>query len=486
MKKVRKLLCVFGIIFALFSGEVLTSMASGIQKTYINPIINEGADPWVVQAGGAYYYCGSDGDRSIYITKSDNLEDFQSGVRTLVFQTKKGTECGAEVWAPELHYVWGNWYIYFAADNGNNDNHRMYVARGGTNKDNPLDGSYSLIGKITDSTDRWAIDGTVLESNDQLYFIWSGWEGAVNVKQNIYIASMSNPWTISGNRVCISTPDCSWEQNGTPWVNEGPQVLKKGNAVHIIYSASGSWTNEYCLGRLTCTNGNFLDAASWVKTGPVFSQANGVYGPGHASFVKSKDGMQDYIVYHAAKSNGSGWDRNIRTQMFTWHGDVPFFGEPISAGVELAVPSNGNYAPVTNNRVYTIVNVETGKCLDVPSGKDENSLQIQTWDQNGATAQQWKMVCDSDGYFNIIPMCAPSRALDNPAASTSDGVIMQLWSQNGHDAQKWRAEYLGDGKYRLINKASLKALEDNGTKVIQDDISNDENQLWYLKVNFDT
>ena len=56
----------------------------------------------------------------------------------------------------------------------------------------------------TDAVDYWAIDGHPFEINGQLYFIWSGWPG-INVgrPQNLYIAPMSDPETISGQRVFL-------------------------------------------------------------------------------------------------------------------------------------------------------------------------------------------------------------------------------------------------------------------------------------------
>lgn len=33
------------------------------------------------------------------------------------------------LWAPELHAIHGNLYIYFAMDEGHNDYHRMYVIK---------------------------------------------------------------------------------------------------------------------------------------------------------------------------------------------------------------------------------------------------------------------------------------------------------------------------------------------------------------------
>ncbi|MDQ3130458.1 MAG: glycoside hydrolase family 43 protein, partial [Acidobacteriota bacterium] len=190
--------------------------------------------------------------------------------------------------------------------------------------------------KIAAPTDRWAIDGTVLTlDNNTKYFMWSGWEGFENIRQNLYIAPMSNAWSISGERVCISTPEYRWEKVGAPYVNEAPQILKNDRQIYIIYSASGSWTDDYCLGQLTYVGGNVLKNDSWVKNDkPVFSKTDKVFGPGHACFLKSPDEKENWIVYHAAKHSGAGWNRNVRSQKFSWNTDgSPNFGTPIPAGI---------------------------------------------------------------------------------------------------------------------------------------------------------
>ncbi|HPC35374.1 MAG TPA: glycoside hydrolase family 43 protein [Candidatus Marinimicrobia bacterium] len=305
--------------------------------TFTNPVVADGADPWVIQYQNFYYYCFSTGDR-IWISRSRNLHEIGLAEQKLVWQPPKGNPWSEELWAPELHFLNNKWYIYVAADDGANENHRMYVLE--SDNINPQS-QYTLKGKIADSSDCWAIDGTVLEYKDRLYFVWSGWAGNVNVQQNLYIAPMSNPWTISGNRVLISEPEYEWEKVGRPLVNEGPEILKKNDKIHIIYSASGSWTDDYCLGQLTFTGGDILSRESWSKNPrPVFSKTETVFGPGHASFVKSPDGREDWIVYHAAKYKGGGWDRDVRMQKFGWNSDdSPNFGAPVSAGVLLEVPS---------------------------------------------------------------------------------------------------------------------------------------------------
>jgi GH43 family beta-xylosidase len=51
--------------------------------------------------------------------------------------------------------------------------------------EDPFQGAFVFRGQLTDETNKWAIDGTVFEhplTND-LYFIWSGWEGDIDVMQ---------------------------------------------------------------------------------------------------------------------------------------------------------------------------------------------------------------------------------------------------------------------------------------------------------------
>src|SRR5690554_7864175 len=93
----------------------------------------------------------------------------------------------------------GEWYIYFAGDDGVNENHRMWVLV--CDSQDPMTGNRSVKDKITNPNDHWAIDGSILEHDGKRYFIWSGWETLTNIKQDIYISEMENPWTLKGERV---------------------------------------------------------------------------------------------------------------------------------------------------------------------------------------------------------------------------------------------------------------------------------------------
>ena len=311
-------------------------------KTFNNPLVNYGADPFVTYQDGYYYYIRVKKDKSIWVSKAKELSRIGQVEPKMVYTPANG-EPHSELWAPEIHFLNGKWYIYYAADYGNNYDHRMYVLE---SKTADAQGEYTFKGKAAPATDRWAIDQTVLEHNGQLYAIWSGWEGTENVDQRIYIAKMENPWTISGERVELSKPEYNWEkQGGTPTINEGPQVVKAPDGtVNILYSASGSWTDFYCLGRLTLKkDADPMEKSSWMKADqPVFEKNDSsTYSTGHACFTTSPDGKEDYIVYHATKNSGDGWNgRGVRTQRIYWNEDgTPDIGAALEYNARVNWPS---------------------------------------------------------------------------------------------------------------------------------------------------
>ncbi len=318
------------------------NLRAALPEGFENPL-GPGADPWVTYWDGNYYMSRSQGN-SVWINRAAKLEDINDSGHSqtiLAWSAPAGTDYSQQIWAPELHHMGANWYIYVAASDGNNSTHRMQVLE--RLGDDPF-GPFVRLGEIAAATDRWAIDGTVFEWDNTWYFVWSGWPGSIDGKQNLYIAEMRNPWTLQSDRVLISTPQYAWEKNGLP-INEGPEALIHDGQLFIIYSASGYWTNQYALGRLTYNGtGSLLSASSWTKTSqPVFQATSQVAGPGHASFTTSPDGNENWIVYHAhANPTTFNEDRVIRIQPFTFNSDgTPNFGQPVPPGQLLAVPSPG-------------------------------------------------------------------------------------------------------------------------------------------------
>jgi GH43 family beta-xylosidase len=320
-----------------------------------NPLINASRpDPFVAQKDGFYYFMYTRGS-NIGLRKTRSMSLLANATESVVWTPPAGTAYSSNLWAPEMYFLSGKWYIYFAANDGTGDTHRMYVLEN-ANAD-PTTGTWTFKGKIADSTDQWAIDGSVMTIGSSNYFIWSGWENvATKYKQYIYIAPMTNPWTVSGARVKISSPTNNWEKHEPnslgAGVNEGPIMLQKNatSPVFIIYSASRYSSDDYCLGQIQlAAGGNPMVPADWINKKQVFARndANSVYGPGHNGFFTSSytdpNGVlktENWFIYHARSvANTTNGSRTPRIQKITWNTDgSPNFGPATATGVNTPIP----------------------------------------------------------------------------------------------------------------------------------------------------
>ena len=320
--------------------------------TFTNPL-GRGQDPWIVRHDSSYYFVESDAV-GITVYRSSSLTDPKQNGFVVWRPPKKGWN-RSNIWAPELHFIDGRWYIYYAAGASGppfvHQHAGVLEAPGADPQRGPyIDRGILYTGDSIASghANRWAIDLTVHTLGGQLYAVWSGWIDSATTDrtpQHLFMARMSNPWTIATNRVKISSPVESWEQRSSAdglSLEEGPEFLEHEGKVFIVYSTGESWLPTYKLGelQLRAPLTDPMNPDSIVKRGPVFAGTPDVFGVGHASFTTSPDGSEQWIVYHAKRRAAPGWDRVIQAQKFDWNLDgSPNFGTPMSPGVRMKVPS---------------------------------------------------------------------------------------------------------------------------------------------------
>lgn len=338
--------------------DSIKTNSTGIKVKYFkNPVIDgDHADPFVAQKDGNYYFLSTKGNR-ITIAKTRAMSQLVAATEATVWTPPQNTDHSADLWAPELHFLSGKWYIYFAAaQSGVNDSNRMFVLE--NDNPDPTQGTWNFKGKIFDqANDQWAIDGSVVTIGDKNYFTWSGWENDnEKYKQYIFIAPMANPWTLSGPRVKISSPTNDWERWEPTFlgagVNEGPIALQRDakSPLFIIFSASRYSSDNYCLAQIQLKPGSDpLVADNWINKKQVFEKNDKamVYGPGHNGFFTSsrtnEKGItetENWFIYHARPTpNKPDQPRTARMQKLTWNSDgSPNFGIPISTSVDIACP----------------------------------------------------------------------------------------------------------------------------------------------------
>jgi GH43 family beta-xylosidase len=298
---------------------------------HAGPLLPSGPDPWVAQRAGVYYYMHTLGDR-IALWKTTDIQRLADVTPVVVWRPPARGPNSKSIWAPELHFLDGKWYLYYSASDAlhDDDAHRHVFVLENAAAD-PTTGQWLDRGML--QTHLTGIDGTVFDHGGKRYFAYSAYVGD---HSDLILAPMTNAWTLGEPQVDIATPTFGWEMQGGRKILEGPEFLAgPGNKVFLSYSASACWSDDYALGLLTAAaDANLLDPASWRKAArPVLatSTKNSVYAPGHNGFFKSADGKTDWIVYHA--NGGPGWKCTARraphVQSFSWDGQGrPVFAEP--------------------------------------------------------------------------------------------------------------------------------------------------------------
>lgn len=307
-----------------------------MEITWRNPIMPTGADPWLVGDGSGGWYFTCTRGTNITLWHAKDLGSFDSAERTVVWTPPAiGPGC-CQLWAPELHCIDGRWLIYYAASDGTGDDgRRMHVIA--CEGEDPMSDPWNHLAVI--NTAHAGLDGTVLHRNGEMYFLYAGYGDFGGHGSALYISRMKDICTLEGGETCLTVPEYEWERQGGMPINEGPAILYRNGRIFVIYSASTTWSEDYCLGMLTADeNADLMDSASWTKEKePVFKKCveRRVLAPGHNGFCAAPDGT-DLIVYHAIAGPGGQGDldtskRSPRIQPFTWREDgTPDFGIPVS------------------------------------------------------------------------------------------------------------------------------------------------------------
>ncbi len=279
---------------------------------YANPFIIQRADPYIVKGPDKNYYFTASypafdnvdsGYDRIILRTSDTVAGLADATEHTIWKAHKEGVMAKHIWAPEIHYIAGKWYVYFAAgDKDNVWNIRPYVLM--CKGDNPISDEWQEMGKMQAVEDddvsfnSFSLDMTYFEHNGKHYVIWAEIIG----NSSLFMAEIDpeEPWKLISKPILLTKPEYDWEKVRFS-VNEGASVLKTDDKIYVFFSASGTGA-EYCMGMMWADiNSDLMDISSWTKLDkPVLETADlvGEAGPGHNSFVVDESGDL-LLIYHA-------------------------------------------------------------------------------------------------------------------------------------------------------------------------------------------
>ncbi|WP_346858904.1 family 43 glycosylhydrolase [uncultured Draconibacterium sp.] len=272
------------------------------------PLVEQRADPFIYKhTDGYYYFTGSVPSYDcIEIRKSKTLKGLKDAETFNVWYKHKTGPMSQHIWAPEIHYLDGKWYVYFAGSEVDDVwKLRPYVIE--CKGQDPLKDEWIELGQMqaADGDNKtfidFSLDATIFENKGKRYFCWAEKTGGQFAASNLYLAEMESPIKLKTTQFMLTTPDYDWERVDF-WVNEGPAVIKNNGKIYITFSASATGAC-YCMGMMEADEeSDILDRNSWKKSRfPVLETdyEKKIFGPGHNCFTVAEDDKTPLCVYHA-------------------------------------------------------------------------------------------------------------------------------------------------------------------------------------------
>ena len=220
-----------------------------------------------------------------------------------------------------------------------------------------------------------------------------------------------------------------------------------------------SWSNDLR------QNSNIDILASMdASTFPVGTDPNQQWTSGYYPIMWTNKNYK--MLYANFGHNGMNYDTNTRTsstfasaQQNQWliNGLLWLGGQ---SGTTPTTPTSPTTSPTSSPATWTsIVNKNSGKCLDAKAAGTTDGTVIQQYTCNGSTAQQYQQVATSGGYVRINNRGNAAQALDVTGVSTADNAKIQTWTYGGGANQQWQPVAEADGYYHFVNRNSGKCLD---------------------------
>lgn len=530
-----------GLLLLLFvAAPVPAAPATPANAASTDPIAH---DPTMIKQG-QYYYVFTTGDyttpntylpmkRSTDLIHWEELGPVFSTPPQWVVDTLGFTP--ADFWAPDINYLNGKYYLYYAASGFGVNNSVIGLATNMTL--DPASPDYRWVDEglvqRSERTDSFnAIDADISFDQDGVPWLTFGsfWSGILMRRLDAATGKPSATDTTLHPLV-----DRRWPPNAV----EGASIVRHGGYYYVFasfdYCCRGV-DSEYrvVVGRATSITGPYVDQTGLPLLNgggtEVLRGYNEFAGPGHGDVYF--DGTTYWYPHHYYDTTDNGAPK-LSVRKIVWNDGWPTLSDPLSgsrevghggayfqlvektSGKVIATPPDGSQAPLcgyegANIQLSTYVKSPCQEWRLEPSRDGYNSLRnrhsnkvadvafcgyadgtnIGQWGWLNNDCQKFQFTRTTDGWTKIQnkhqPDGQPGKFIDaGPSCAPGDGANIQLWAPSPDRCQQFRLQPVGD--VLLVNANSGKVLDvagcgnADGVNVIQRSRRTSDCQVWQFK-----
>ena len=294
----------------LISGTLAIFTVPGVNGQYPDPGPVSGAtgvhDPAVVKTSDGTYLLANTGPNVALKTSTDRTEWLDAGV---AFPdgapwTTEYTGGDTNLWAPDISYQNGQYYMYYSASTFGSQRSAIFLATSPSG----ASGSWTDQGVVIESSESDnfnAIDANLIVDADGNWWMSFGsfWDGIKMIPLDPSTGKRAGTDLLS----LASRPD-----SGS--AVEAPYITRHGDYYYLWVSfdkccQGASSTYRVMVGRSTSVTGPYVDRAGTpMMSGggtEVLAGHGGIHGPGHQAVFTDADA--DVLVYHWYADDGASF-----------------------------------------------------------------------------------------------------------------------------------------------------------------------------------
>lgn len=281
---------------------------TGVQGQYLGPGHVTGDigahDPTMTKSPSGTYIVATTADNIALKTSTDriNWRNAGSAFPGGAPWTRAYTGGSANLWAPDISYYNGQYYLYYSASSFGSRRSAIFLATSTTG----ASGSWQDIGLIIESSnsnDYNAIDPNLIVDAQGRWWLSFGsfWSGIKMIQLDPSTGKRTGNSIIS----LASRPDAGGAL-------EAPYIVRRGNYYYLWVSFDrccngAASTYRIMVGRSTSVTGPYVDRSGrqMMQGGgtQILASHGSIHGPGHQAVFADRD--SDVLVYHYYADNGA-------------------------------------------------------------------------------------------------------------------------------------------------------------------------------------